>query len=46
MPGANTVPGITNERHTMNPESNIPAYILIFVAIISAWSLGDILAAL
>jgi len=30
----------------MKPESNLPAYILIFVAIISAWSLGDILAAL
>jgi hypothetical protein len=46
MPGANTVPGITYERHNMNPESNIPVYILIFVASISAWWLGSIVFAL
>ena len=46
MPGANTVPGITYERHTMKKESNIPVYILIFVAMISAWWLGGIVQAL
>jgi len=31
MPGTNTVPGITYERHTMNWENNTYVYILIFV---------------